>query len=106
MDDMIELAQRLEFYADTGDMGRKPDPSSITRRSAKALREAAAEIEQLRSQLAARDGEIAEWLRGEAAKVIGVITSSDDYDTAKAELKADIIETAADMIERGKYRDT
>ena len=65
---------------------------------------AAAEIEHLRSQLAARDGEIADWLRAEAAKVIGVITSIEGYDTAKAELQADIIETAADMIERGKYR--
>ena len=52
MDDLRNLAERLDFYADTGDMGRKPDPSSITRRSAKALREAAARIEALEQQLA------------------------------------------------------
>jgi hypothetical protein len=52
MDDLIELAQRLDFAADCGDMGRKPDHSSVTRRSANALRQAADALTTLQRQLA------------------------------------------------------
>lgn len=45
MTDLVELAKRLDFIAEVSDGGRKPDPSSVTRRSAKAMRLAQARIE-------------------------------------------------------------
>ena len=51
MEELLELAARLDFAATCSDMGRAPDHSSVTRRSAKALRAAKREILSLRAEL-------------------------------------------------------
>lgn len=50
--ELIESAQRLEFRADVGDMGRKPDPTCSLRIAAKCLRKADETITRLRAELA------------------------------------------------------
>lgn len=52
MSDRLELANRLDFIAEVSDGGREPDHSSVTRRSAKALRDADCAIETLQAELA------------------------------------------------------
>ena len=66
--------------------GSKRIGETTKNRAASAMDEAAAEIEQLRSQLAARDREIADWLR-------------DQWDGRPQQATY-----LADAIERGDYR--
>ena len=100
MDDLKELAQRLDFAADCGDMGRGPDHSSVTRRSAKALRAAAARIEALEAQLAARDAEIAAWLRSGA----GITPGPDGFFSHEDACVLEGLKDAADAIDARAYR--
>ncbi len=68
-DEALKLASALDHWATQMDMGRKPDPKSLTRKASAELRRLQAELDATNRQVEILSDALAESRRGVAAPV-------------------------------------